>query len=171
MAVRSRRRFIAFTVMYTALMLWMSLSFKQYEGDGAADYLLYAILTTVVLSVLYAWIIVNYRRKEIATLKCIGYNNKNINTLILGEIIFVTITAFLIVAEILIHWTAVLTYFYSQNANFDATTYVENTEPFLQVFNVVYTLLIFVGSQFIGILIMYRKIWKLRPIVALRVLK
>ena len=61
MAMRSRRRFIAFTLMYTTLMIWMSLSLETFIENGATDQLVYAVLSTIILSVLYAWIIINYR--------------------------------------------------------------------------------------------------------------
>ena len=45
------------------------------------------------------------------------------------------------------------------------------TEPLLHLLPIVITFGTFLISQVIGILIMYNKILKLRPIVALRVLK
>jgi ABC-type antimicrobial peptide transport system permease subunit len=173
LAMRSRGRFIAFTMMYTVLMLWMSINWEN--RDTAQIYLVYAILSTVILSILYAWIIINYRRKEIATLKCIGYTNANIRTIIIGELVWVTSVAFVIVAEFLIHYAAAMNYYFYQNTSSLGITsisdYRDNTQPFLQIPTVFITLAIFLASQIIGILIMYSKILKLRPIVALRVLK
>ena len=174
LAMRSRRRFIAFTAMYTVLMLWLSMNLKEYlnnDSPGSINMLVYSVLATVVLSIIYAWIIVNYRKQEIATMKCIGYTNSNIRTIMLGEIIWVTLVAFLIVAEVLIHQTAATTYYQNQNLTAADSTYYDLTTPILQIKPVLTTLGIFLVSQIVGILIMYSKILKLRPIVALRVLK
>ncbi|MCG7853325.1 MAG: FtsX-like permease family protein, partial [Methanosarcinaceae archaeon] len=174
------RRFIAFLLMYTALMTWMSINLdfvvrKVEEGsiEGWADWslLVYSILATVILSILYAWIVINYRKQEIATLKCLGYTNGNIRSIIITELMFVTFVAFALVLEFLIHQTAAVTYYWSQLAGANAADYVEGTTPFLGIVSISITLGMFVFSQVIGIVVMYQKILKLRPIVALRVLK
>ena len=176
LAMRSRRRFIAFTLMYTVLMVWMTWNFQEfiYNGNGNVLLLVVSILSTSILSILYAWIVINYRKNEIATLKCIGYKNSNIRTIIIGELTWVTFVAFMIMAETLIHITAALTYFYQQQyfkGDISASVYAANTTPILNIWPVLATLAMFLVSQILGILIMYSKILKLRPIVALRVLK
>lgn len=164
-AVRARTRFIVFTIIYTVLVFWLALNVQENffadETDGANLYLfIIAISASIVLSVLYAWILINYRKKEIATLKCIGWTNADIRTLIVGEILWVTILSVVIVAEVLIHYSAFM--------NYTHTTY---TAPLLDIVSVLVTVGVFIFSQILGILLVYRKILKLRPIVALRVLK
>lgn len=178
MAMRSRRRFIVFTLMYTVLMAWMASNFETFlykEGDPTQNEWLMlgiSIASTIILAILYAWIVINYRKREIATLKCIGYTNANIRTIIIGELMWVTFIAFILVAEVLIHTTAAVTYFYSQEANFPGLeAYRSNTRPLLSIWPITITLGMFIVSQVVGILVMYAKILKLRPIVALRVLK
>ncbi|MHA1720975.1 MAG: FtsX-like permease family protein [Promethearchaeota archaeon] len=179
LAMRSQRRFIAFTLMYTVLMVWMTWNFQLFiYNSNEADVLLLvvSIVSTLILSILYAWIVINYRKNEIATLKCIGYKNSNIRTIIIGELVWVTFVAFMIMAEVLIHLTAGTTYFYQQqiiktNSPISASLYVEKTAPLLNIWPVLATLTMFLVSQILGILVMYSKILKLRPIVALRVLK
>ena len=152
-------------------MGWMSWSLETYLDSGSAsnmlEQFLYAVIATIILAILYAWIVINYRKKEIATLKCIGYTNSNIRTLIIGELVFVTVFAFVLLLEGLIHWTAFNTYT-------GTPTYgnmVETSEPLLSMGTIGIVVGMFLVSQIIGILIMYRKILRLRPIVALRVLK
>ena len=192
MAMRSRRRFIVFTLMYTVLMAWMTYNFEAFlyrDGviiwdalsQGSADWsditreiimLAISVVSTIILSILYAWIVINYRKQEIATLKCIGYTNGNIRTIIIGELVWVTLVSFLLVAEVLIHITAAITYFYSQNANFPGLNeYRTLTRPLLSIWPIFVTLVMFLISQILGITVMYSKVLKLRPIVALRVLK
>ena len=174
LAMRSRRRFIAFTLMYTVLMVWMTWNFQLFIYDnGDADVLLLvvSIVSTLILSILYAWIVINYRKNEIATLKCIGYKNSNIRTIIIGELTWVTFVAFMIMAEALIHITAGTTYFFQQQTDIMASEYLAKTTPILNIWPVLATLAMFLVSQILGIVIMYSKILKLRPIVALRILK
>ena len=178
LAMRSRRRFIVFTLMYTVLMAWMASNFETFfykEGDPTENEWLMlgiSIVSTLILSILYAWIVINYRKREIATLKCIGYTNANIRTIIIGELMWVTFVAFVLVAEVLIHITAAITYFYSQAANFPGLEeYHQITRPLLSIWPITITLAMFIVAQVLGIIAMYAKILKLRPIVALRVLK
>jgi ABC-type antimicrobial peptide transport system permease subunit len=152
----------------------MAFSLEQYlEGQSDVYMLVIAILASVTLSILYAWIIINYRRMEIATLKCIGWTNGDIRTLIVGEIVWVSTIAFIIVGEILIHFAAAMNYYTYQNfvTGISVEEYRQMVRPLLQIWNVVYTAIIFLTAQVIGILLMYNKILKLRPIVALRHLK
>jgi ABC-type antimicrobial peptide transport system permease subunit len=160
--------------MYTVLMVWMANNFQQYiHVDSAVRNLLLLLVSigsTILLAILYAFIVINYRKKEIATLKCIGYTNNDIRTIIITELVWVSFLAFFIQAEVLIHTTAIMTYI-ATNSNITATVYVANTTPILNALPVLFAFLIFIVSQVLGILIMYRKILKLRPIVALRVIK
>ena len=164
--MRSRKRFIVFTSMYVLLTIWMSFSMQQtLKNDGNALSLTIAVVVSIFLSILYAWIIINYRRMEIATMKCIGYTNNNIRTIIFGELIWVTMISFFVVAEIMIHTLAINAYIKISNGN------AGGIEAFIDADVLIYTILIFLVSQLGGIWIAYRKILKLRPIMALRVMK
>lgn len=167
MAMRSRMRFIIFTLMYTVLMLWNAWNLQSFtlpsEVEGNILLLAISIGSTVILAILYAWIVINYRKREIATLKCIGYTNGNIRTLIVGELVWVTTMSFIIVAELLIHITGFTAFINLTSGN--------PTEPILRLLPIVISFAMFLISQVLGILVMYSKILKLRPIVALRVLK
>ncbi|MHA1584594.1 MAG: FtsX-like permease family protein [Promethearchaeota archaeon] len=175
LAMRSRRRFIIFTLMYTVLMAWNAWNIQNFiDSNGDLPFLLISIGATVILSALYAFIVINYRKQEIATLKCIGYTNGNIRTIIIGELVWVSMVAFIIVGEFLIHATAISNFIAKMEfdiGNIDATTYVSNTAPILGLGSIGITLGLFLISQILGILAMYWKILKLRPIVALRVIK
>lgn len=167
LAVRARTRFIVFMIIYTVLVFWLAYNIEDIFFAGGQvsnrEWYLFAIavFASIVLAILYAWILINYRKKEIATLKCIGWTNGDIRTLIVGEIIWVSLLSVLIVGEILIHYAALMTYIYPG-------TY---TQPLLKILSVGSTILLFFFVQIVGILLMYRKILKLRPIVALRVIK
>jgi predicted lysophospholipase L1 biosynthesis ABC-type transport system permease subunit len=169
-ALRSRTRFIVFTAIYTVLVFLLANNINDIMKNGfqelvnntrAFSLFLVVVFASVILAILYAWILINYRKKEIATLKCIGWTNGDIRTLIVGEIIWVTIISVIIVFEILIHYAAMMAYAEAPTDNL----------ILLNLWSVVITIAMFFAAQIIGILIMYRKILKLRPIVALRVLK
>lgn len=175
LAMRSKRRFIVFSLMYTTLMAWMSWNFQEFifAGQDATRNLLLLLISigsTLILSVLYAFIIINYRKQEIATLKCIGYTNTNIRTIIIGELVWVTFVAFIFVIEALIHVTAFTTYLADISGGSSSETITVNA-PILSIWPILITLLMFLLSQILGILAIYKRILNLRPIVALRVIK
>lgn len=176
LALRSRKRYVIFTITYTTLMIWTSFSIQNvFNGGSDIINLTVALVASIFLSILYAWIIINYRRQEIATLKCIGYTNGNVRTLIVGEIIWVTLSGFIVVLEILFHFLAFRVVRF--NLSFTTTETISlselnniSTSP-ITFTTLVLTLLIFLGVQIIGIILAYSRILKVRPMAALRVMK
>ena len=178
MALRSRRRYIVFTITYTLLMFWTCFSLQllfnslqMHSTITAAQWssVLITLIASTFLSVLYAWIIVNYRRTEIATLKCIGYTNANVRTLIVGEIIWTTLSGFFLVLEFIIHMLA-----FQVLGNYLTPWMPGSPAEVTSLFtmsNLVITLGIFLGVQLIGILLAYRRVLKVRPMQALRIMK
>ncbi|MHA1110587.1 MAG: FtsX-like permease family protein [Promethearchaeota archaeon] len=179
--MRSRKRFIVFTFMYTAIIIWMSFSLQMLwssldtsktwiidvEPNVAWISLSLSAVISISLSVFYAWIITNYRRTEIATLKCIGYTNNNVRVVIVGELLWVSMFSFIIVFELLIHVVAFSAYAYYTFDSLD----VNNFAPFIQFGPLLITIGIFLIAQVGGILLAYRRVLRLRPIVALRIHK
>ncbi|MCK5345868.1 MAG: hypothetical protein KAR20_20805, partial [Candidatus Heimdallarchaeota archaeon] len=135
LAMRSRRRFIVFTLMYTVLMVWMANNFQQYfHVDDAVRNLLLLLVSigsTILLAILYAFIVINYRKQEIATLKCIGFTNNNIRTIIVTELTWVSFLAFFFQAEVLIHTTAVMAYIETGSGSPSAVEPILNALPVL----------------------------------------
>ncbi len=166
---------MVFTSTYTVLMIWTCLSLQDmFDHPGANIYqTMVALFASVFLSLLYSWIIVNYRRTEIATLKCVGYTNSNVRTLIVGEIVWTTLSGFFIVLEILIHYLAigVLANFWAPSRYSGNVIIPTVTTPPVTLFNLIITLGIFLGVQVIGMLLAYNRILKVRPIMALRIMK
>jgi len=174
--MRSRKRYLVFTATYTVLMVWTCLSLQGMFDQRGADLVqtMVALFASIFLSILYSWIIVNYRRTEIATLKCVGYTNSNVRTLIIGEIVWTTLSGFFIVVEILIHYLAivVLGKFWAPQRTYDGLNLVPVSiiSP-VTLFNLLITLGIFLAVQVIGMLLAYNRILKVRPIMALRIMK
>ncbi|MHA1872406.1 MAG: FtsX-like permease family protein, partial [Promethearchaeota archaeon] len=164
LSMRSKRRFTVFTISYTILIVWMSYSIQQLgrspQDNKSVMLLVVAFTASILLSILYAWIIINYRKMEIATLKTIGYTNNNIRTIILGELIWVTLVSFFIVSEFLIHYLAIDAYYMFMNNR------AQDIAPFINIPNLLITVGLFMVAQIAGILLAYKKILKLRPIIA-----
>jgi hypothetical protein len=165
MGLRERKIFTVFTLIYTALIFLTSLFLEITITTGTTNaFATYFVIiffgTSLFLSILYAWIIVSRNRRTWATLKCIGYTNKDINTLVSGIILFTTLVGFAIVIETLFHYAAVMAYI----QNIGGT--VPNT--LVGLVPVVITSALFIIVQLIAILIANRRILKVRPIIALK---
>ncbi len=162
MVLREKKQFTVFCLMYTILIFWTSYSIElviKTPGLGLASTSFFmALAIGIFLSLLYSWIIVRRNSKTIATLKCIGWTNKDINSLISGFILFTTFVGFFIVIEVLFHYAAFFAYI-------DPTT---PTVPLVSLLPVFVTFIIFLFFQILAILLANRKILRVRPIIALK---
>jgi len=171
MVLREKKQFIVFCLMYTILIFWTSYSIelvlKTSETLANASFFM-ALGIGIFLSLLYSWIIVRRNSKTIATLKCIGWTNKDINSLISGFILFTTFIGFFIVIEVLFHYAAFFGYIYATYPEeFGTPYYIENL-PLVSLLPVFVTFTIFLFFQILAILLANRKILKVRPIIALK---
>ena len=160
MVLRERKQFVVFCLMYTILIFWTSYSIELVllgGGAGLASTSFFIALGVgIFLSLLYSWIIVRRNSKTIATLKCIGWTNKDLNSLISGFILFTTIIGFFIVIEVLFHYIAIVVYL-----EFEPL-------PLVKLLPVFSTFIIFLAFQIMAILVANRKVLKVRPIIALK---
>lgn len=159
LSLREKKVFIIFTLIYTVLIFLTSLALELALG---AYFLIIFFGTSLFLSLLYAWILVSRKRRIWATFKCIGYTNKNILALVSGMILFTTFIGFIIVIEILFHYTAAIAYLQSENILPDLAPILIGLIP------VILTSVIFLGVQLLALLLAYRKVLKVRPIIALK---
>jgi len=164
--LREKKTFTVFILIYTSLIfltsLFMQLAFTGDLGGIAGFFVLIFFAVSLLLSLLYAWIIVSRNRKTWATLKCIGYTNANINSLVTGKIFFTTLVGFLIVIEVLFHYTAGVGYLQSADLLPDIPLVLIGLVP------VIFTFIPFLAVQVVAILLANRKIYKVRPIIALK---
>ena len=155
-------------MMYTALIIWMSVSLETAGTLGDTDWtFIVAVVASIGLSVIYAFVITQTRRIEIGTLKCIGYQNSEVRIVIMGEIFWVTLVAFFIVSELLIHLTSAFAYFSYDYGN----KIMGQFKPVIGVVNLIIVVGLFLVAQVGGIWLAYSRVLKLRPIIALRVMK
>lgn len=166
LSLREKKVFTIFTLIYTILIFLTSLFWDLFlppnELQGAGFFLAIFSGTSLILSLLYAWILVSRKRRVWATFKCIGYTNRNIISLISGMILFTTIIGFFIVIEVLFHYTAALTYLHSANLLIDTPNILIRLLP------VIFTSGIFISVQLLAFILVSRKVLKVRPIIALK---
>ena len=164
MVLRERKQFVVFCLMYTILIFWTSYSIELVllgGGAGLASTSFFIALGVgIFLSLLYSWIIVRRNSKTIATLKCIGWTNGDLNSLISGFILFTTIIGFFIVIEVLFHYAAIVAYLQAVG--------IIAAKTLVSLLPVFATFLIFLFFQIIAILLANRKVLKVRPIIALK---
>ncbi|MFX0168650.1 MAG: hypothetical protein ACFE89_04740 [Candidatus Hodarchaeota archaeon] len=105
-SIRTTRRFIVFLVAYAILLTWIAIIIRNFfiyffDPVNAASQMLflsYSVLAGAIMGIIFAWLLAHGRRDDIATLKCIGWANTDIQQLVLGEIIFHTIAATVTIA-------------------------------------------------------------------------
>ena len=166
LSLREKKVFTIFTLIYTILIfltsLFWDLAIEGEMGVSANYFLAIFFGTSLLLSLLYAWILVSRKRRVWATFKCIGYTNKNIMVLVSGMILFTTIIGFIIVIEVLFHYTAAITYLQSEK-------FLLKLDPILiGLIPVIITSALFIVVQLAAFTLVYRKVLKVRPIIALR---
>jgi len=164
MVLREKKQFTVFCLMYTILIFWTSYSIElvmAQPGLGIASTSFFIALGVgIFLSLLYSWIIVRRNSKTIATLKCIGWTNRDLNSLISGFILFTTIMGFFIVIEVLFHYAAIVAYLQAAESIAEI--------PLVSLLPVFATFIIFLAFQIIAILVANRKVLKVRPMIALK---
>lgn len=172
MVLREKKQFTVFCLMYTILIFWTSYSIELVlinQDEIASTSFFIALGVGIFLSLLYSWIIVRRNSKTIATLKCIGWTNRDLNSLISGFILFTTIIGFIIVIEVLFHYAAIVGYLEAATAQLNPGYVYDIAElPLVSLLPVFATFLIFLFFQIIAILLANRKVLKVRPIIALK---
>jgi len=111
-AFRSKRRVFAFIIIYAVLYIQVGKGLQV----PASGYL-WPMVAFVVATV-YAIIISQFRRRDIAILKCVSWGNSDVMLLLVGEVILVSISAFLVVFQLTVEILGVTTYFYITDAPF-----------------------------------------------------
>lgn len=163
LAWRAHKRFWAFIVIYGFLIGMVAYLLPQ----GAMGALI-GIMGGVVVATLYGFILTHFRKNEIAALKCIGWSNGNLRTLIVGEILLISCLAFFLFVEIGVHIIG-FTYYTTGSAttrNLLVPSYIQDV--FLGAVYLPLAFIIVVLAQIPGILLAYWRILAVKPMVALR---
>ena len=165
MILREKRTFTIFCGMYTVLIFSTSasleMSMNPFTAQLGSGFFMISLALSLMSSLLYSWLIVARKRRTWATLKCIGYTNGNISSIVLGQIIFTTLMGFIINIELLFHWAAAITYY-----NEVSPTLIDPT--LIDLLPVIITSVVFLLVQILGFLLLRGKITKVRPMIALK---
>jgi hypothetical protein len=90
LAFRAKKRFLAFVLIYAILYIVVAKS----PGD------LFWLLMAFSVSTVYAILIAQFRKRDIAIFKCIGWANNEVILLVIGEVVIVALSAFLVVFQL-----------------------------------------------------------------------
>ena len=118
-----------------------------------------------IVSTLYALLIAQFRKRDIAILKCVSWGNSEVMLLLVGEVILVSLAAFLLILQLSIEILGVATYFYIQDTalivQLQSMIALEPGALFTSMFWVVI-------MQVIGLLIAQARAGMIPPMQALR---
>ena len=107
------------------------------------------------MALVYGLLISNYRKIQVATLRCLGWTSADIKWLFIGELLLVCVVAAFIDMEVIIHYLGIGYYFKLNPAIFGALAFT-------------LTFAIIVGVQFLGVFVAWNRMLKVRPMEALR---
>ncbi|MHA1636413.1 MAG: hypothetical protein ACTSUO_05670 [Candidatus Thorarchaeota archaeon] len=103
-AFRAKKRVIAFIVIYAVLIITVSRALTS-----GTDQLLYLGMAFLVATV-YAILISQFRRRDIAILKCVSWSNSDILLLLIGEVVLVATSAFLVIFQLSVELLGLVAY-------------------------------------------------------------
>lgn len=189
LALRTRKRFVIFVCVYMFLIIFTAFMLTNLFGPSIQlvqnpwDFLikninifmfrfqdkggfilgfLLVVTGTIIVSTFYGFIVSGYRRREVATLRTIGWDAGSIRTLFLGELLLVFLVAFLLVIEIVFHIIGICHYLFE-------TTNVPGLSGLIIPGTVlIITFSIIFGCQILGTFVGHRRMLRVSPMDALR---
>ena len=99
-AFRARRRVLFFMIIYAVLYIQLG---KGLAGAATGLDPLMWVLVAFLIATVYAILIAQFRRRDIAILKCISWQNNDILLLLIGEVVLVSFVAFLLVFNVSVY--------------------------------------------------------------------
>jgi hypothetical protein len=151
---------ITFIVIYAFLIVMVSRGLSL-----GVDQLLW-LFAAFVLATLYAILIAQSRAKDIAILKCVSWNNNDIFLVLVGEVVLVSLSAFLLVFQVSVELLGLVAYF---EPLFD-TGFLGGLQDLIAVplADLMITLIVIVGLQLPGLYLAQRRAMMIPPMRALR---
>jgi hypothetical protein len=98
---------LAFIIVYAVLYIQVGKGLQI----GGPDWWFWPIVAFLVATV-YAILISQFRRRDIAILKCVSWSNPDVMLLLVGEVVVVSISSFLVVFQLTVEILGVATYFF-----------------------------------------------------------
>ena len=104
-AFRAKKRVFFFIIVYAVLIIWVAKS-QAIPALGIPSWIMALIVSTV-----YAILIAQFRRRDIAILKCLSWRNSEILLLLVGEVVLVSLSAFLLIFQVSVEILGLVAYF------------------------------------------------------------
>ena len=159
-AFRARKRVLAFIVIYAVLMITVSRALSDER-----DVLLYLGMAFLVATV-YAVLISQFRQRDIAILKCVSWSNADILLLLIGEVVLVSFSAFLLIFQASVEILGLIAYLTPLG---EVTLLIQLRELIaVDVVSMVTTLFVIIILQLPGLGMAQYRAMKIPPMRALR---
>ncbi len=156
-AFRAKKRVLSFILIYALLYVFVA---KGTILLGVPSLLMAFLVATV-----YAILIAQFRRRDIAILKCVSWSNSDILLLLIGEVILVSFSAFLIVFQLSVEILGLFAYFEGANLVLLTNLYDLIAIPAAAMGT---TLFLIVICQIPGLALAQYRAMKIPPMQALR---
>jgi len=130
-AYRARIRVLAFILIYAILYIIVAKGLTNYPSE----WLSYVGLAFIVATI-YAILVSQFRRRDISIFKCIGWDNSNVMLLVMGEVVLVSLTAFLLVFQVSVELLGLAAYIFGDPnvTGLLSILYVDITSMFVALF-------------------------------------
>ncbi|NWF96800.1 MAG: hypothetical protein HXY34_11720 [Candidatus Thorarchaeota archaeon] len=107
LAFRAKKRVTAFIIIYAVLYIVVGRGLQQ---GGPPGFELPLLGMALIVATVYAILIAQFRRRDIAILKCVSWANDEILLLLVGEVIIVALTSFLLVFQVSVEVLGLISY-------------------------------------------------------------
>ncbi|RLI49994.1 MAG: hypothetical protein DRO73_04575 [Candidatus Thorarchaeota archaeon] len=109
LAFRARKRVIAFIIIYAILFISVGKGLQAAMMTPGAEWPWLAM--AFIVATVYAILISQFRARDIAILKCVSWSNSEILLLLVGEVMIVAISAYLVVFQLSVEILGIVAYF------------------------------------------------------------
>ena len=157
-AYRARIRVFAFILIYAILYIIVARGLTNNPGD----WLTYVGLAFIVATI-YAILVSQFRRRDISIFKCIGWDNSNVMLLVMGEVVLVSFSAFLLVFQVSVEILGLVAYFTGGLAVPEILNVL-----YVDVFSMFIALVAIIVAQLPGLMLSMWRATQVPPMRALR---
>lgn len=163
-AFRAKKRVFVWIMVYSALLLVVGKQLQAVGGDLVAAFPWIGM--AMMVSTLYAVLISQFRKRDIAILKCISWGNWEIRLLLVGEVILVSLAAFFLVMQVSVEILGFVGYF----APLFDVSFVTWLQGFITIEAgaLFTTMVLIIALQLPGLLIAQARAVRIPPMQALR---
>ncbi len=149
---------LSFIVVYAFLFVTVA------RGLDTPSWYLYLAMALVV-GTFYAILISQFRRRDISIFKCIGWDNSNVMLLLVGEVVLVSLTAFLVLFQLSVEVFGIMSYVLGLESSELASVYGAIVIP---IELLITALLWIIVLQIPGLLLAQYRATRIPPMRALR---